>query len=96
MWSDNPYYILDVPWSSPAQRQAAEAFLRFLMSAPAQKKALGHGFRPGNIDIPIRDDPQSPFVLYKDSGLSVGITSVCAPPASPVIEELLKLWHSVK
>src|SRR5262249_3005660 len=34
LWSDNPYCILDVPWSSPAQRQAAEAFLRFLQSEP--------------------------------------------------------------
>src|SRR5262249_48178243 len=34
LWSDSPYYILNVPWSSQAQRQAAETFLRFLMSEP--------------------------------------------------------------
>ena len=52
IFNDNPYYILDVPWSSPEQRRAAEAFLTFLLSAPMQQKALSHGFRPANISIP--------------------------------------------
>src|SRR5262249_44139099 len=54
LWSDHPYYLLDVPWSSPKQRRAAEAFLRFLMSEPQQRAALAHGFRPGNLNVPIR------------------------------------------
>ena len=27
MWNEHPYYILDVPWSDPAQRAAAAEYL---------------------------------------------------------------------
>ncbi len=47
MWNDNPYYVLDVPWSSADQRKAAERFLDFLLSVPVQQRSLEHGFRPG-------------------------------------------------
>src|SRR5260370_842389 len=36
-WNENPYYIIDAPWSSKDQRKAAEAFLAFLLSEPIQK-----------------------------------------------------------
>ena len=54
MWNDNPYYILDAPWSSADQRKAAGAFLDFLLSEPVQKQSLEHGFRPGNPEVPIK------------------------------------------
>src|SRR5262245_4993889 len=63
-WNDNPYYILDVPWSSKEQRKAAEAFLQFLLTEPVQKQSLEHGFRPGNPSVPIKF-PESPFVQYE-------------------------------
>ena len=83
LWNDNPYYVLHVPWSSPAKEKAAEAFLKFLMSEPAQVKALEHGFRPGNPAVPIRG-PASPFGRYASSGLKVEIPDVLrgARPAS--------------
>ncbi len=96
LWSENPYYILDVPWSSKDQRQAADAFLSFLMSEPAQTQALAHGFRPANINIPIRDHPDSPFVVYRDSGLSVNLPAVCDPPGKPNIDDLLQVWERSK
>src|SRR5262249_10945556 len=64
MWNGNPYYVLDVPWSTPDHRKAAETFLGFLMSEPVQKQALGHGFRPGNPNMATKDVAYSPFVLY--------------------------------
>jgi len=91
LWNDNPYYVLHVPWSSPAQEKAAETFLKFLMSEPAQVKALEHGFRPGNPSVPIRG-PASPFGRYAGSGLRVEIPDVCEVPAPQVIEGLLQAW----
>ena len=91
LWNDNPYYVLHVPWSSPAQEKAAETFLKFLMSEPAQVKALEHGFRPGNPAVPIRG-PASPFVRYANSGLKVEIPDVCEVPSPQVIEGLLQAW----
>jgi serine/threonine protein kinase/ABC-type Fe3+ transport system substrate-binding protein len=96
LWSDAPYYILDVPWSSPAQRQAAEAFLRFLMSEPLQREALAHGFRPGDINIPVVGIADSPFVLYKDAGLQVDPKAIVQPPGGAVIEQLLRFWETVR
>jgi serine/threonine protein kinase len=96
LWSENPYYILDVPWSSKEQRQAAETFLAFLMSEPMQRKALAHGFRPANINIPIRDDPESPFVRHKDRGLNVNIAATCEFPRDTAVDELLNLWERGK
>jgi ABC-type molybdate transport system substrate-binding protein len=91
LWNDNPYYVLHVPWSSPAQEKAAETFLKFLMSQPAQAKALEHGFRPGNPAVPIRG-PASPFGRYAGSGLKVEIPDVCEVPGPQVIEGLLQAW----
>ncbi|HLW65122.1 MAG TPA: substrate-binding domain-containing protein, partial [Gemmataceae bacterium] len=96
MWSENPYYILDVPWSSPEQRRAAQAFLSFLLSEPLQRKALSHGFRPANINIPIREDMEGPFVRHKDRGLQIEFGSIYDPADATATKELLKLWERIK
>jgi hypothetical protein len=96
LWSDNPYYILDVPWSTPEQQQAAEKFLQFLLQEPMQHKALAHGFRPANIHIPLRDHPDSPFVRLQERGLAVNVAANCEPVGPDVIDALLALWEQSK
>jgi hypothetical protein len=32
VWNENPYYILNVPWSTPEHRDAARLFQDFLLS----------------------------------------------------------------
>src|SRR5262244_2444958 len=88
MWSDNPYYVLDTPWSTDAQKKAAGAFADFLMSERVQKQSLVHGFRPGNPAVSIKT-PDSPFVQYSGSGLRVDLTTSCEPPEASVIANLL-------
>jgi serine/threonine protein kinase len=92
LWSDHPYYILDVPWSSPQQRQAGEAFLNFLMGKPMQQEALAHGFRPGNVNVPVKDAPDSPFLRYRGAGLQIELGPLVEPPGDEVIENLLSFW----
>lgn len=92
LWSDNPYYVLDVPWSSLEQRKAASTFLDFLLSEPIQRQALVHGFRPGNPAVPVRT-PDSPFVTYQRFGLSVDLGDTCEPPKAEVINNLLAGWQ---
>jgi hypothetical protein len=97
IWSENPYYILDVPWSSQEQRRAAESFLTFLMSEPMQQKALTHGFRPANITIAYATHADSPFVQLKRYGLSVDIgATTCDVSDAATIEELLNVWGRAK
>jgi ABC-type Fe3+ transport system substrate-binding protein len=92
LWSDNPYYVLDVPWSSPEQREAAGAFLDFLLSEPIQRQALVHGFRPGNPAVPVRT-ADSPFAVYQRFGISVDLGESCEPPKAEVINNLLAGWQ---
>jgi ABC-type sulfate transport system substrate-binding protein len=96
LWSDHPYYILDVPWSSPAQRKAAEAFLRFLMSEPLQRQALAHGFRPGNINVPVKGVADSPFLRFQDAGLRVDLKGFVETPGDEVIADLLGFWEKAR
>jgi len=91
-WNENPYYILDTPWSSKEQREAAGRFLDFLLTEPIQKQSLVHGFRPGNPAVPVRF-AGSPFIAYQRYGLSVDLGSMCEPPKAEVLNNLLQWWQ---
>jgi hypothetical protein len=92
MWNDNPYYILDAPWSTTDHRKAAGVFLDFLLSEPVQKRSLEHGFRPGNPVVPIKV-PGSPFVEYQRFGLSIDVGQIGENPKAEVINNLLASWQ---
>jgi Ca-activated chloride channel family protein len=92
MWNDNPYYILNAPWSSADQRKAAGLFLDYLLSEPVQKKSLEHGFRPGNPAVPIKF-AGSPFLEYQRFGLSIDVGRICEPPRAEVLNNLLASWQ---
>lgn len=94
-WNENPYYVLDVPWSSPEQREAAGRFLDFLLTEPVQKQSLVHGFRPGNPAVPVRFQG-SPFVSYERFGLSVDLGNACETPRAEVINNLLAGWERAR
>jgi Ca-activated chloride channel homolog len=96
MWNDNPYYVLDVPWSKPEQRKAAETFLQFLLSEPVQARSMDHGFRPANTSVPTAG-ADSPLVKYRDYGLSLDLQgNVCEAPKAEVINALLQRWQQVR
>lgn len=91
-WNDNPYYILNASWSSKDQRRAAEAFLKFLLSEPIQKRSLVHGFRPANPNVPVKF-PDSPFTTYAKYGIQVDLQKICDPPKAEVMTNLLTGWQ---
>jgi len=91
-WNDNPYYIIDAPWSSKDQRKAAETFLNFLLSEPIQKESLNHGFRPANANVPVKF-PDSPFVKYADYGIKIDLPKICNSPPGEVVNNLLQSWQ---
>jgi Ca-activated chloride channel family protein len=91
-WNDNPYYILNAPWSTADQRKAADAFLAFLLSDPIQRQALTHGFRPANTNVPIRF-AESPFVQFAGNGIQVDLQKICEPPRAEVVNNLLESWQ---
>ncbi len=92
IWNDNPAYILDVPWSSPAQRSAASAFVDYLLSEPVQKTSLIHGFRPSNPAVAI-NGPDSPFTLGQRYGIRMEPGQICENPKAEIIHNLLATWQ---
>jgi Ca-activated chloride channel homolog len=53
LFSDSPYIVLDAPWVTAEQRQAAELFQTYVKTPDVQAKVLKFGFRPGNPDVPV-------------------------------------------
>src|SRR5215475_13255127 len=91
-WNENPYYIIDAPWSTPDQRKAAQTFLDFLLSDRIQREALVHGFRPANPNVPVKF-ADSPFVKYAGNGVQVDLQKICEPPKAEVVNNLLQSWQ---
>ena len=94
LWNEHPYYILDVPWSNRAEAALATEFLEQLMSEPIQRRALDHGFRPGNLSVPIKF-PESPFVKYMALGLKIEIPLIAEPPKAEVVANLLSSFKRI-
>lgn len=92
LWNENPYYIVNVPWSTDAQRSASEKFLKFLISEEVQKRALSHGLRPGNPNVPVRF-AGSPFIEYQKYGLRIDPGNICDAPKGDVITNLIAGWQ---
>lgn len=90
-WSDHPYCVLDAPWVTPEQREAAEAFRLYLQARPPQERAMALGFRPADpaikigapIDAAHGVDPQQPQTLLE-------------VPDGPTLDALLATWRRTK
>ena len=92
IWNENPYYIINAPWSTPEQRKAAETFLTFLLTERIQREALVHGFWPANPNVPVKF-PESPFVAYAGNGVQIDLQKICEPPKAEVVNNLLSSWQ---
>jgi Ca-activated chloride channel family protein len=71
LFSDSPYFILDAPWVTQQQKDAAKVFEEFVKEPDNQKQVLSYHFRPGNPAVAIGDpivpangvDPNQPQTL---------------------------------
>jgi ABC-type Fe3+ transport system substrate-binding protein len=95
LWADNPYTILDAPWSSTDQRNAAQSFLDYLLSENGQQQAVRHGFRPVDPHVPTNVSG-SPFVTYQKNGASEKVGQTCAPPPPAVMANLRAAWQRAR
>jgi Ca-activated chloride channel family protein len=53
VFSDNPFIVLDAPWVSSDQREAANRFDEYVRRPANQERVLEFGFRPGNPRVAI-------------------------------------------
>jgi hypothetical protein len=94
LWSDHPACLLDGDWITADQRKAALLVVDHLMSPAMQRAALRHGFRPGNLDVPVvTQDPDNPFNRYKDIGVRIDVPRIAAPPDGATLQALLQTFQ---
>lgn len=90
-WSNHPYIILNAPWVTEEQREAAEIFEAFLLAEPQQRRAIELGFRPALTTIPLT----SP--LDANHGVDINQPqTILEIPDADVIAGISQLWAEVK
>ncbi len=82
--SDHPFCVLDAPWVSGEQKQAAREFLEFLLRPEIQSKAVSHGFRPTTPGVELDS-----AIFNLENGVSYALPSAALTP--PTDGEVL--WH---
>ena len=90
--SDHPFCVLQADWVKPDQAQAAQQFVDYLLSQPAQEKALlKYGFRPSDPSIAL-DQPASPFQQFAANGLTTNLPPQIDLPSGDALNTLLDFW----
>jgi Ca-activated chloride channel family protein len=90
-WSNHPYIVLNAPWVTAEQKEAAVLFENFLLDKPQQLKALELGFRP--------TDPSIPLITPLDSQHGVDISqpkTILEIPDANIINGIQILWRETK
>jgi ABC-type Fe3+ transport system substrate-binding protein len=91
VWNDNPYYILDVPWTTDEHKNAAKLFQDFLLSEKAQKVARDeYLFRPANVDVPIIGEGSAFDKLQ--NVVKINVPTIQRPSAE-VLKQLIQIWE---
>lgn len=90
-WSDHPVGVVEREWVTAAHRQAADAYIKFLLERPQQERAMAFGFRPS--------DPQVALAAPIDAahGVDPKEPKTTLPvPSVEVMDAVRKLWHENK
>jgi ABC-type sulfate transport system substrate-binding protein len=96
-WSDHPFAVLEAPWNTPEQQEAARMFRDFLLGEPAQRLALRYGFRPANAAVALNANlPDNPFPAATSAGVQQTAPGSVAPPAPELIDALVSLWQQTR
>jgi ABC-type Fe3+ transport system substrate-binding protein len=91
-WSDHPFCVLKADWVTPDHAQAAQLFINYLTSPPAQSVALlKYGFRP-TLNTVSLDQPGSPLQQYAADGILKEVPPLVEVPPGGVLDTLLQFW----
>jgi Ca-activated chloride channel family protein len=90
-WSDHPVGIVEREWVTAEHREAAEAYIKFLLARPQQEAALRFGFRPSDVDISLG----APFDAAHGVDPREPQTTLEVPPVE-VIDGVRELWRAHK
>jgi Ca-activated chloride channel homolog len=90
-WANHPYGILDAPWVTAEQREAAGIFQTYLLDKPQQQRAMQLGFRPS--------DPSIPFAAPLDAAHGIDTAqpkTILEIPGADVIQAVSDAWKELK
>jgi Ca-activated chloride channel family protein len=90
-WSDHPYAVLNAPWVTEEQAEAADIYEAYLLAEPQQRRALEFGFRPA--------DPAIALTAPLDAQHGVDVNqpqTILEVPDAEVLAEILPTWRTVK
>lgn len=91
LWSDNPAVALDAAWVTPEQKEAAEAFVRFLHTPAAQEELPKFGFRP------LDDAADVSKYLNSEVGIDPAQPTVTlAQPTPEVVSTAIDQWATIR
>ena len=94
IWSDHPFCVLSAEWVEPDQVIAAQMFIDYLTSRPAQELALlKYGYRPVEPSIML-EQPGSPFDRYAANGFLADLSFLpeVQVPAGSTLNTLRDFW----
>jgi Ca-activated chloride channel family protein len=87
LFSDNPFFVLNAPWVTAAEKKAARRFETFVQQPTNQKRVLKFGFRPGNPDVAVGDPITSRYgVDAKQPATTLGV------PEPAVLVRAIDRW----
>ena len=90
-WSDHPAGIVEREWVTPEHREAARAYLQYLLQRPQQERAMAFGFRPASPEIPLSEPIDAAHgVNPKEPQTTLEV------PSADVINGIVQLWHRNK
>ncbi len=84
-WHDDPYIVMAA--ASAQEQQAAKAFYDFLLSDESQRLAMGFGFRPANVNVPLADPISAAYGVQPQ-----GVQSILEAPKADVIVAVKNSW----
>jgi Ca-activated chloride channel family protein len=87
-FSDNPFFILNGQWVSPAERKGAEAFQKYLADHVSPEVAARSGFRPADLS----EQPAPPITT--ENGVDpTQPKRTLSLPSPPVLARIREAWR---
>ncbi|HUR49235.1 MAG TPA: extracellular solute-binding protein [Acidimicrobiales bacterium] len=91
LFSDNPLFVLDAPWVDAGEKEAAQAFAKFVRRPAAQKRTLEFGFRPGNPEV----DTGAPIEQANGVDPNQPQTTLRVPDPA-ILVEIIERWEHTR
>ena len=92
--ADHPFAILEAPWVTPEQQEAARLFRDYLLGDAAQRQALRYGFRPASAAVSLAStEPGNLFPAASAIGVKQDLPGSVELPPPEVTEALVSVWR---